>query len=306
MHLPYLAWWYIRALFGRQKPLQSVIFILDQCNLRCKHCSVYAIATPRIKSLEQIRQELQWCYDQGSRYVDFEGGELYLWKDGEYRIDDVLDLAHSIGFWSATITTNAQKSFVGSHADQIFVSMDGVRDVHDAIRGEGVFEKLEKHIAEYKTSGTGKKVPVCVNMVINAINYTNVAQAIEYVNDNPHIDNISLNFHTPFPPTQSLFLDPDKRNQVIDLIIDYKRRGYPIMNSVAGLKRMKMEAQHTLCTNRYCWVTNFIFSDGSRHRKCMGDMHGICDQCGFSMGGEMASLFHLSPETILAGLKLRG
>ena len=35
----YLAWWQLRSMFGREAPLQSVIFILDKCNLRCKHCS---------------------------------------------------------------------------------------------------------------------------------------------------------------------------------------------------------------------------------------------------------------------------
>lgn len=301
--LPYLAWWYIRSLFGRKTPLQSVIFILDQCNLRCKHCSVYAIATPRIKSYEQIREELQYCYNAGSRFVDFEGGELYLWKDGAYRIDDVIDLAHEIGFWSATITTNAQLPFVGSHADQIWVSMDGVGPVHDDIRGTGVFRRLEQHIAAYRQQGGVK--PLGVNMVINNQNVDDVVNALEYVRQSPYIDTISLNFHTPFEETKDLFLDPIRRNETIDMLIEYKRKGYPIMNTIPGLKAMKMDNGVTRCTDKYCWITNFIFSDGSRAPKCMGYVHQVCDRCGFSMGGEMYALYHLDPRTISAGLKLR-
>lgn len=30
-----------------------------------------------------------------------------------------------------------------------------------------------------------------------------------------------------------------------------------------------------------------------------------CEQCGFSMAGEMDAVFHFCPETILAGLDLR-
>ena len=34
----YLAQWFIRArFFGRRAPLQTVLFITDKCNLRCKH-----------------------------------------------------------------------------------------------------------------------------------------------------------------------------------------------------------------------------------------------------------------------------
>jgi MoaA/NifB/PqqE/SkfB family radical SAM enzyme len=309
----YLAWWQLRAFAGRRAPLQSVIFILDRCNLRCRHCSVYAIATPRIKTLAQIREELEYCYRQGSRFVDFEGGELYLWKDETepgrtYRINDVVDLAHQIGFWSVTITTNAQLPFEGTHADQVWVSMDGVGEWHDGIRGKGTFERLDQNIRRYgqwRQSQGRTAAPVCVNMVLNNENYPSLEQALEYVRQSPFIDQISVNFHTPFSETEGLFLDPDIRNRIIDRLIDYKRRGYPIMNSRSGLRAMKMHQGRTRCTDRHCWVTNFIFSDGSRSPKCMGYVHGVCDRCGFSMGGEMYAMQHLCPDTLLSGLKLR-
>ena len=310
--LLYLTGWQLRTLRGKEIPLQSVIFILDKCNLRCKHCSVYAIAEPRIKTMAQIRKELEDCYQMGSRFVDFEGGELYLWKevteDGRtLDINDVIDVAHEIGFWNVTITTNAQLSFVGTHADQIWVSMDGIGLWHDNIRGKGAFERLEKHIAEYGESikGNPKAAPVCVNMVVNNQNYLCVKDALLYVRQNPYIDQISVNFHTPFSETEGLFLDPVIRNSVIDMLIDYKKRRYPIMNSISGLKAMKMEDGKTLCTNKYCWITNFIFSDGSRAPKCMGYTHNVCDRCGFSMGGEMYAMRHFKLDTLLSGMKLR-
>ena len=44
-HYLYLAQWFLRArFFGRKAPLQTVLFITDKCNLRCKHCSVYGSA----------------------------------------------------------------------------------------------------------------------------------------------------------------------------------------------------------------------------------------------------------------------
>ena len=311
--LSYLAGWQVRTLMGRRAPLQSVNFILDQCNLRCRHCSVYAIATPRIKALAQIREELEYCYSLGSRFIDFEGGELYLSKDESvewhtYRINDVIDLAHEVGFWSVTITTNAQIPFIGTHADQVWVSMDGVGEWHDDIRGKGTFQRLDNNIrnyGEWRKSVGGQAPPVCVNVVLNNRNYPCLDEVMEYVRNNPHIDQLSVNFHTPFSETEELFLEPEIRNTLIDKLIDYKRRGYPIMNSRSGLRAMKMRDGKTICTDRYCWVTNFIFSDGSRSPKCMGYMHGVCDRCGFSMGGEMYAMQHFKPDTLLSGLKLR-
>lgn len=293
--LIYLGWWWVRArFFGRKAPLQSVIFVSDRCNLSCKHCTVYNHKNPLNKSFAQIREELEYCYSLGSRFVDFEGGEPTLWTDGDKDINDLCDLARELGFFSCTITTNAQKPFAGSHADSIWVSMDGVGEVHDKIRGEGAFAKLEKNIAE-----SGCK-DLSVNMAINVINYENVGKAIEYAASNPHIKSISLNLHTPFPGSEAMALDPETRNKVIDLIMDYKKRGFPIMNSLTGLKRMR-----SLDFKRRCWMTNFIYTDGTRLAECAGSQLGVCDRCGFCMAGEESAVVDLAPETILAGLKLR-
>lgn len=303
----YLAWWQLRSWAGRRTPLQSVIFILDKCNLRCKHCSVYTLEHPRIKTYRQIYEELEDCYKAGSRFIDLEGGELYLWHDGNYGINDVIDAAHHIGFYSVTITTNAQLPFNDSHADQIWVSMDGINKWHDAIRGNGTFSRLEQNIKSYKQSVASHShaAPVCVNMVINNLNCQSVEPTLEYVKNSPYIDQISINFHTPFVETEDLFLDPEERNKIIDMLIDRKHQGYPIMNSVSGLKAMKMVNGKTLCTDQACWITNFIFSDGSRSPKCMGYTHNVCDRCGFSMGGEMYAVWHMRPDTLWSGMKLR-
>ena len=215
----YLGWWFFRArMFGRKAPLQTVLFISDICNLRCKHCSVYELKNPHNMTYEQVRGHLQKSYDAGSRFVDFEGGEVTLWKDGDRRINDLIDLAKEIGFFSCTITTNAQLPFAGSKADSIWVSLDGVNGYHEEVRGKGTFAKLEKNIAE-----CGHK-HLSVNMVVNTLNYTAVDDTIEYAKNNPAIECISINFHTPFEGTEYLALDMEKRAEIIDRVIEYKKK----------------------------------------------------------------------------------
>lgn len=291
----YLGQWFIRArFFGRRAPMQSVVFISDRCNLSCKHCSVYNHTNPISKTYEQIREELKYCLSIGSRFVDFEGGEPFLWRDGDKTVDDLCDLAHELGFYSCTITTNAQKPFPNSHADSIWVSLDGYKEAHDDVRGAGTFERLERNIAT-----CGHKA-LSVSMSVNTINVDSVTEVLEYVNDNPHIKSISFNFHTPFPGTEYLMLPQAKREQVIDTIIEFKKRGYPIMNTKAGLTRMKH-----LNFKKQCWITNYILTDGSKHPIPVCGEAGGCEHCGFSMAGEMNAVFNFSPETIFAGLGLR-
>jgi len=291
----YLPFWFLKAkFFGIKKPLQTVIFISDQCNLACQHCTVYKTENQNIKTYEQIKEELEYSYALGSRFVDFEGGEPTLWHDGDHDLNSLIRLSKEIGFFSATITTNAQMPFTGSEADSIWVSLDGLGDFHDEIRGKGTFDRAVKNIA------SAQHPKLSINMVVNSKNYTSVEETIEFAKENPHIRSIALNFHTPYAGTEHLFLEWQQRAAVIDLIIRKKKAGYSIMNSVSGLKKMKHNN-----FKKQCWVTNFILPDGTRLPECQGKTAQICDRCGLAMAGEMNSVFSLKPDTILAGMKVR-
>ena len=294
--LLYLPLWFFKAGILRKKiPLQTVIFISDRCNLKCKHCNIYAKGAVITKNYNQIKEELEYSYKLGSRFVDFEGGEPTMWYDEEGRnLNSLIRLAKEIGFFSATVTTNAVMPFNDSEADSIWVSLDGLGEYHDAIRGKGVFDRLVRNIAD-----SGHK-ELSVNMVVNNINYKSLDETIEFAKSIPQIKSISINFHTPYEGTEELMLDWDRRIEAIDKVISYKKRGYPIMNSVSGLKLMKHNR-----FKKYCWVTNFILVDGTRLRECAGSVAGVCDRCGFCMAGEMHSVMTLKPDTIFAGLKLR-
>ena len=320
-HLIYLAFWFVRARFlGRKAPLQTVLFITDKCNLRCKHCSVYGSAGYKQRKFEDIVADMRYSYELGSRFIDLEGGEPTLWKEertlptppfkgressplkgeleGVYTINDLIDAALEIGFFSITVTTNAQQDFSWIRPQSIWVSMDGVGEYHDRVRGEGSFARLEDNIRK-----SGFK-HICVNMVVNSLNYESLDAAMEYAKNNPAIEQISINFHTPYPGTEYLMLPPEKKAEIIDKVLAYKKKGYPIMNSRSGLKLMKRNALGEIELGKECFVTNFIYTDGSRSL-CLGYGTEQCRVCGFCMAGEMASVFHFKPDTILSGFKLR-
>lgn len=295
----YLAWWFVCARFlGRRAPLQTVLFITDKCNLRCKHCSVYGSAGYRQRKFDDILADMRRSYADGSRFIDLEGGEPTLWREGEKTINDIIDAAKSIGFFSITVTTNAQQDFSWIHPHSIWVSMDGVGKYHESIRGEGTFAKLEENIRR-----SGHK-HLSVNMVVNSLNWESVDAAIEYARSNPAIEQISVNFHTPYPGTEYLMLPVEKKVEVIDKVLAYKKKGYPIMNSVSGLKKMKKNSLGQMQLGRECFVTNFIYPDGT-DGLCSGYGTDLCRNCGFCMAGEMASVFNFCPDTLLAGFKLR-
>ncbi|MDR0207289.1 MAG: radical SAM protein [Bacteroidales bacterium] len=291
----YLPFWFFKTrILGMKIPLVSVVFITNLCNLRCKHCCIYTQKNPITKNYEQVDEDLRYCYKQGARFVDFEGGEPTLWQDGDKNLNDLIALAKKIGFFSTTVTTNAQKDFSDCKADSIWVSMDGYGGYHDEVRGEGSFDKLVYHIEKANHPN------LSVNMVVNKLNYTSVDEVMEFVKTNPKISKISINFHTPYEGTEQLVLDWEKRNKVIDKVISYKRKDYAIMNSVSGLKRMK-----DMNFKKYCWISNFVHFNGVKTSDCGGTTIGLCPQCGFCMAGEMNAVMSLKFDTLTAGLKLR-
>lgn len=295
--LAYLPIWAFKSIIlNRQQPLQTVLFLTDYCNLSCKHCFEMGHSCTTMKPFEKIKEELEYTYGLGSRFIDLEGGEPTLWKEGEKDINDVIRLAKEIGFFEITVTTNAQLPFDHVIADDFWVSLDGYKEYHDAIRGEGSFEKLEKNIAAFPKNGK----QIGANIAINNINKDSVTDTIEYVENNKAFHSIAVNFHTPYPGTEELCLSAEDRDTIIDMVIGLKKKGYHIQNSISGLETMKKKG-----FRKYCWISNFILTDGTRLKECPGSELGICDDCGFSMAGEMHSLMHLKPDTALSGMRLR-
>lgn len=294
----YLAKWFFNCKFlGAKKPLQSVIFINDFCNLNCKHCCIDK--NKHSKTYEQIKEELEYSFSAGSRFVDFEGGEPFLWKcheageDSYGNVDKLIALAKKIGFYSTTVTTNAQQK-IETIADLVWISLDGMKESHNKIRGEGAFENALKNINESKHKNLN------LNMVVNKINFHDIKNVAQLAKNTPNIKRISFNFHTPYKGTESLMLDFKTRTNAIDEIISLKKQGYPVMNSASALKLMKDNN-----FQKKCYVTNFILPDGKRLNECQGKNEDLCDLCGFAMAGEMKCLMDFNIETILAGLGIR-
>ncbi|MDR2587241.1 MAG: radical SAM protein [Coriobacteriales bacterium] len=295
----YYPWWFFQCkVLGRRKPLQSVIFITDLCNLRCRHCCIVkegpAVLT---KTLDEVREEMHYCYDAGSRFIDFEGGEPHLWRDKEAGADinTLIDEAHAMGFHSTTVTTNAQLP-ITARSNLIWISLDGLEEMHDDQRGAGTFARAMENIEACDHANLN------VNMVVTSRNYRDFEPLARLVHEHPRLRKLSFSFYMPYE-TRDLVVSSEVRNLIIDQAIELKKAGYPLMNSLTGLKMLR--DPRSFVPKKQCWISNFIMVDGTRLACCQGEAAGICDECGFGMGAEMMLLFSLHPEMVRAGLSVR-
>ncbi len=289
----YAKWW-ILGKVGRKSPLVDTVGTHFGCNLRCRHCGIAdgVAKHPEMKTIlsyDEIVKDLQERFDKGARIAYFEGGETTLWKDGDKDLGSLIDAAKKIGFYNVGYTTNGTTGKIFTNSDVISVSLDGPRDVHDYVRGEGVFDKLMKTLDDLRFDGH-----VYANMVLQKGNLDRIREAAQIVKDNPKLSGIVFNFLTPPPYEISPSLEEKKK--AVDEIRQLKKDGFPILNSKKGLELLVHEDWTEKCPK---YMSAFILPDGTHKMGCPSEGTDSCKHCGYAAVREYYLIDRGSPSTII-------
>ncbi len=124
------------------------LHITDQCNLSCRHCLFSCSAkTQTTLSLESIKTVVSDAYGLGTRVFYLTGGEPLVHPDFQQICRLVLfDFPDTmLAILTNGILLPEQRSFLQSlPSDRLFlqVSLDGLEDVNDDLRGKGSFAKI--------------------------------------------------------------------------------------------------------------------------------------------------------------------
>ncbi len=290
--LSYLAAFGVKSLILRQRtPIIAGMPLTDVCNLHCKHCVVANVGRGHYP-LARIEEVLRHFYSIGVRIIYLQGGEIMTWRDGARDMNDIVRLAHGMGFFKVACVTNGTLG-IDSTADLMWVSLDGSRSVHDAIRGEGVFDTVMGNLR------TTKHPRVALNMTINRMNAGEVEAVAEMARELPTVRGVSFNFHTPYPGVEEICLSMEERPAVIDRIRLLKRKGFPVLNTRGGLNALKK--------NEWRRPIPFIhlMEKDRIYECCFGrDEPGVCQKCGYGIIAELSQIMSGNIPTILESLSL--
>jgi len=286
-----LASWWLQCRLGRKRPLVNTMMIHYACNLHCRHCSLAGneefLPQKRSLSAEEMEAEMKGMRHKGARILYFEGGEPTMWEDDGKDLGDMIDLGHSMGYFNIGYTTNGTNRFF-TQSDVISISLDGPREVHDAIRGEGVFDTLMSNLE-------GLDHPsVFANFVIQKSNLHVIRETTELVRDNPTIKGIIFNFITPPPQTE--LPSWEEKKQAVEEIMGLKKEKLPILNSKRGLKLLLEEDFADKCPY---FVSEFVLPDGNHAHGCPMQGTDSCHNCGFDAVREYYLVNRGNPFTIL-------
>jgi len=287
----YAKWWIFSKL-GRKNPLVNTMIIHFGCNLRCKHCGIVQQAEAAEKSkmtYDEIIAEMEYRFKSGARIAYFEGGEPTIWKDGDKDLGDLIKKSREIGYYNVGYTTNGTTGKIFTESDVISVSLDGPREIHDEVRGEGVFDKLMESLDKLEFDGS-----VFANMVIQKDNLAHIEETAKVVRDSKRIDGIIFNFITP--PPYEIAVSPEDKIKAVETIRRLKEEGYPILNSKKGLELLPIEDWEDKCPH---YLSAFTVPGGHRFQGCPAAGTESCKQCGFSAVREYYLVHKGSPSTIV-------
>lgn len=275
-------------IFNRETPLICGLVVTNKCNLRCRHCQVVK-RNSADSSFEEIIAVINSFYKQGGRSLYLEGGEPFIWRDGQNTLEDIVDYSHQLGFFTTIIYTNGTFPITTS-ADTVFISVDGLQKTHDFLRGE-TFNRIMKNIHE------SQHPSLYINYTINNYNKDEVSEFCQYIDEVRRIRGIFFYFHTPYYGYDDLYIEPAERNEILLRLLSYKKK-YKILNSRAGIKSaLRNDWKRPLDICR-------VYEKGEIYTCCRfpGNPE-LCRNCGYLNYAEIHQTLKLKPSAILNALK---
>ena len=226
---------FISNLLGAKVPFFCGHKLTYNCNLRCKMCPFWRRPSPD-PSLKQEKEVLKQIYYSGAVGVAFEGGEPLLRKD----LVEILAFSRSLPLHTSLITNG---TLLESRIDEVapyingvvYVSLDGLEKTHDAIRGvKGSFRKALRGISVAK-----EKVALTINTTVMAENVDEIENMVELAKELGTKISVAVaheycNANASSPATHKI-------PKIAHRLMEMKRGGYPIVNSIGYLKVMAKE-----------------------------------------------------------------
>lgn len=165
--------------------LVSQIHLLDECNLRCKHCYVGEKRfEPRKKpSTNELKKRITLMTDFGKKMgfkehtMNISGGEPTLRGDLTEIMQHIVDEGASplLITNGLNLTPELAREIKQMGAGSVSISIEGTREYNDSLRGRGTFEKIIEAVNNAKDAG----LRVILGITISKANVGNVKRLFE-------------------------------------------------------------------------------------------------------------------------------
>jgi sulfatase maturation enzyme AslB (radical SAM superfamily) len=220
--------------FGEAEYRAALVNVTNVCNLSCTHCFVFRADNP---NRPKDKMDEATMLHQLEVLRDRHNIRSMLFMGGEPMIRRSLVMKGLELFEKSSIVTNGTYGIPSAPGHLVTVSLDGPEELNDAIRGEGVFQKVKKAVFERDASdGT----IVMLQMTITKQNAPGIEAFVETVKDWP-VNGVAFTFYVPTKDdnTGLGWKDLRERDEVVHRVIAVKR-AYPklVKSNIGALELM--------------------------------------------------------------------
>ncbi|NOZ21898.1 MAG: methyltransferase domain-containing protein [Planctomycetes bacterium] len=154
--------------------------ITNRCNLTCSHCLVGSAPKETAElAAEHILELADQASRLGCRLFALTGGEPFIHPEFERIVGGLLshDESHAVVLTNGTLLSRHADLFA-RHRERLHiqVSLDGMHENHDRIRGAGQFDRLRDELVFLKTTG----IPYTLSMCVDRGNMDDMPRVVEF------------------------------------------------------------------------------------------------------------------------------
>jgi MoaA/NifB/PqqE/SkfB family radical SAM enzyme len=265
--------------------------INDKCNLDCFYCTSKNTGQYDLDR-SAVWSSLAEAYMRGHRALVITGGEPMLWQSNGVVLNDVVSYARDLGFLDIAVFTNGTFP-LDTEGVTFIVTIDGTRDVHNAIRA-GTYDMILNHVR-------GANSQVIASITLSKANARDLECAVREIANVHLFKGITFNLltHNPDIVVRYGLLGRD-RIQVLDRIWRLKGQGYPVVLSKAAYVALRANNWRRPVKQIELFAGQLLFT-------CCRDVNNpaVCRDCGYSSCVEIAQALEGKPSAILQLMKAK-
>ncbi|OGX20186.1 MAG: hypothetical protein A2Y00_07085 [Omnitrophica WOR_2 bacterium GWF2_43_52] len=216
-------------------PIAVTWAITNTCNLQCRYCGRWKTNSDEL-STQEAKIIIEQLAHAGCMRISFLGGEPLLRKD----IGDLINFCKAKGISISLISNGyfvAEKISKISNIDLLELSIDGINDEANFLRGKGLYERVLTAFNYARGAG----VKTVFKTVLTKYNLHHIGSILEFA--------VKCETGVMFGPVSSLhfaneeikelFPDRGEFRRAIEMLMCEKKRGKPIINSMYALRYMR-------------------------------------------------------------------
>jgi len=220
-------------LFGKRYPLNIMLAVTNRCDGHCAICRIPQREMEEM-SLTDIRRLLDEAAVLGCRRLGIWGGEPLLRKD----LGEIIACAKKLKMF-VTVDTNGHLlpycDETLRQVDHLNISLDGGKTAHDAIRGDGAWDKTMNAIKHASSRYRYWTITVLhkhnldqIDWLLETAGHYGFQTTFQTLHHNEHLGN-----NDSFQPNN------DDLRRTVDYLIQRKSAGAPIASSFTFLHLLR-------------------------------------------------------------------